>query len=666
MLERLQRAVVGRDLVERSAALAATLAVGQSFAPSLLPRRPGQQAVVTGLSASIVYSVARTSQSLIEYIARRAIPGGDRVAAEHRRSFHLLANTAALGAGIAVQRMFTAYRGEPVKRATLRTGGWQLSAAAGLGLTITGIGLATDTVARRVGRVPPQWIPGGFVLGSLLAAGEIAWYRRRQPEPAPVASALAKGVGVMTGVSVLAVGERYAANAVSSWVRNSAPGFAGLAEPLGHAAALTPLVVGGWLGMEWVYRRTELGGAAVEDAYSQPPTSPYASGGPQSSVAWDSLGREGRRFVNMTLPAKEITAVTGRAARDPVRVFIGLETAATVDARVSRAMDELEALGAFDRSVLCLASPTGTGYVNYVVAETLEYLTEGDCATVALQYSLRPSFLSLDRVALGREQNRALLHALNGRLRAMPEHARPRLIAVGESLGAFTLQDAFLHEGTAGFHRAGIERALFIGTPAESGWAAAWRLDPEATDPEGQVVEVDSWAELQELPEERRKDLRYVLLTHHDDPIAKFSPALAVQAPEWMSHGAGRSPALPEGVPWRPFSTFLLTTVDVLNASDVTPGVFQRRAHDYRADLARFTQATFDLPEDDELLARVETALRRRELVWAERRLVAEQLAQARESIRRQLKSWKAAEGEGAAATPVGQIPPSSEKIGRI
>jgi hypothetical protein len=36
----------------------------------------------------------------------------------------------------------------------------------------------------------------------------------------------------------------------------------------------------------------------------------------------------------------------------------------------------------------------------------------------ALQYSLRPSFLSLDRVGMGREQNRALLHAWNGGCRA--------------------------------------------------------------------------------------------------------------------------------------------------------------------------------------------------------------------------------------------------------
>lgn len=87
-----------------------------------------------------------------------------------------------------------------------------------------------------------------------------------------------------------------------------------------------------------------------------------------------------------------------------------------------------------------------------------EYLTRGDCATVALQYSLRPSFLFLDRVAVGREQNRALLHGLERRLRGLPEGHRPRLVGFGESLGALAIQDAFRHEGVSGLHRAGMDR----------------------------------------------------------------------------------------------------------------------------------------------------------------------------------------------------------------
>lgn len=184
--------------------------------------------------------------------------------------------------------------------------------------------------------------------------------------------------------------------------------------------------------------------------------------------------------------------------------------------------------------MLCVASPTGSGYVNYVAVETLEYLTRGDCATVALQYSLRPSFLSLDRVAMGREQNRALLHALEWRLRALPQGHRPRLVGFGESLGAHTMQDAFLHEGVSGLHRVGMDRALFLGTPAESQWAKNWRLDPEHADPDAQVAEVASYQEWLALPADDRAHRRYVLLSHHEDPITRFEPALAVQQPAWL------------------------------------------------------------------------------------------------------------------------------------
>lgn len=354
------------------------------------------------------------------------------------------------------------------------------------------------------------------------------------------------------------------------------------------------------------------------------------------------MGREGRRFVSMALTPERIETVMGRPGIDPVRAFVGLASDPNLDTRVAMCLRELEDLGAFERSVLCLVSPTGTGYVNYVMTETLEYLTGGDCATVAMQYSLRPSFLSLDRVRVGREQNRALLHAISGRLMGIPPERRPKFVGFGESLGAFTLQDAFLREGTAGFRRAGLARALFIGTPAESQWAEQWRLDPERTDPGGEVVEVASHDEWLQLPADVRERTRFVLLSHHEDPITKFSPDLAVQAPEWMMNGPKRSPAVPEGVKWHPFTTFFLTAVDLKNASKVVPGSFAALGHDYRADLARFTQLGFDLPATEDQLWAIERALQARELRWAERRLVADQFAQAREAVSRQLKSWGA------------------------
>ena len=132
-------------------------------------------------------------------------------------------------------------------------------------------------------------------------------------------------------------------------------------------------------------------------------------------------------------------------------------------------MAELERTGAFDRSLLVLVSPTGTGYVNYVADAALQYLALGDVATVTLQYSRRPSPLSLGMIRTAREQNRLLWLRILERLRERPG-PRPRVVLFGESLGAHTSQDVFLHWGTLGLDAMGIDRALWIGTPYGSKW----------------------------------------------------------------------------------------------------------------------------------------------------------------------------------------------------
>lgn len=637
-----------RDLAAKTATLTAAASIGSTFAPNLLPRKPLDQAIATGVSASISYGVANLTQSFIDGLSRRIAPGRDRAPTESRKYLNSIANITAIGAGIAIQRLFAPRKGEPVKRAAVRTFGYELTSSgiAGLGITAA-VGSAEEFMRRRGGELHPIVFPVGFIAGGVISAAEIVWYRRHQNDSPPLLNSLAQGLLVMTGVSALGLGETKLARGVATGVRRTAPGLSLLAEPIGHAVGLGLLGTGVYFGLEFVYRKAEHGGAAIEAAYSEPPTAPSVSGGPDSIVDWDTLSREGRRFVNMVLSPEAITEVTGRPAQFPVRAFVGLDSAPTVDARVAMTMQELEKLGAFEKSVLCLSSPTGTGYINYVSAETMEYLTDGNCATVGIQYSLRPSFMSLDRVRLGREQNRALLHAINGRLMGIPAEKRPKLVVIGESLGAFTMQDSFLHEGTGGLHRAGVHKALFIGTPAESKWAEQWRLDPERYDPDGEVVEVADYSEWQELSDETRANANYVLLSHHEDPITKFAPALLVQQPAWLAEGGTRSPAVPKGVRWHPFTTFVLTLVDMKNATDVVPGVFEARGHDYRADLARFTSLAFDLPADEAEIEKIEAALRKRELVWAERRLVAEQFAQAREAVTRQMHSW------GASGDPI-------------
>jgi hypothetical protein len=183
-----------------------------------------------------------------------------------------------------------------------------------------------------------------------------------------------------------------------------------------------------------------------------------------------------------------------------------------------------------------------------------------------------------------------------------------------------------------------MDRALFLGTPAGSKWTKQWRANPNRTDPGGDVAEVASYQEWLALPADDRARRRYVLLSHHEDPITRFEPALVVQEPGWLGPATSRPPAISHLANWYPLTTFVLTLVDVKNAMNVTPGTFFARGHDYRADLARMVSEAYGLPAGDTELLAIEHALRRREAMWAQRRLVAEQLRRAKEAVQRQTK----------------------------
>ena len=80
-----------------------------------------------------------------------------------------------------------------------------------------------------------------------------------------------------------------------------------------------------------------------------------------------------------------------------------------------------------------------------------------------------------------------------------------------------------------------------------------------------------------------------------------------------------------------------------------SPGLPGCRGHDYREDIPDFVRSLFAPPVTDEQFDRVQTRLRERELHWAEQRVVAEQLARAREAIERELQTWSNAESKASA-----------------
>ena len=344
----------------------------------------------------------------------------------------------------------------------------------------------------------------------------------------------------------------------------------------------------------------------TEAAYANPPTSQTLSGGQGSAVDHATIGVPGRRFVAEAVPHEEINRVMGGdTAADPIRVYVGIDTAGTVDARVALAVAELRRTAAFDRGLLIVGSPSGSGYLNYITVEAAEYFSRGDVATVTIQYGKRPSILSLDRLKLAQRQHRALVDAIRDELARRDAGNRPRLVLYGESLGAQTSQDAFPQPGYDSLAERLVDHALWVGTPYPTRFRQAV-LSASPGDPRfGRSASIA----------DRDPAATYHFLEHHEDPVTLFTPALFLRRPPWLGDPAERPPNVPRTQQWVPAITFLQTVFDTKNATEIEPGEFNAFAHDYRADLAEWVRAAYAIEDvSDEQMARVEDALRRSEI----------------------------------------------------
>jgi uncharacterized membrane protein len=299
------------------------------------------------------------------------------------------------------------------------------------------------------------------------------------------------------------------------------------------------------------------------------------SGSPGSLSPWDELGEQGRSFVAFGPDADEITAVTGRPAQEPIRVYAGRDTSEDLDELAQLAVAELDRTGAWERSVLAVAVPTGRGWVNPAVSRELEYLHGGDTAIVGMQYSYLPSplafFLDPHRA---KAAGRALFDAVHERWAALPEPERPQLVVYGESLGSTGAQGAF--DGLAAL-RERTDGALFIGPPDSN---VLWRelVDRrDAGSPEvlpvydsGDTARFASRPEDLQRPRARWSRPRVVFLQNASDPVVWWAPELAWQRPDWLREPRGRD--VSPSVRWYPLVTFLQLSLDMAMANDVPEG----------------------------------------------------------------------------------------------
>ncbi|MFS2185008.1 alpha/beta-hydrolase N-terminal domain-containing protein, partial [Kosakonia cowanii] len=69
------------------------------------------------------------------------------------------------------------------------------------------------------------------------------------------------------------------------------------------------------------------------------PSDALKTGSSASLMTWESLGRRGREFVAGGPEAQEISAFTHRPAKEPLRVYAGLNSAATPEERAALALE---------------------------------------------------------------------------------------------------------------------------------------------------------------------------------------------------------------------------------------------------------------------------------------------------------------------------------------
>jgi len=447
-------------------------------------------------------------------------------------------------------------------------------------------------------RQPRRWAWRTFIIGAVVlfaaafALGQYWQYEIRKLMgvteyniPLAVASPL---IAVLVFCLFLAIGRglrglyRWIAKQLHRWIGMRAARGVGWILVVG----LTYLVVSGLLLQGFVNLMNAAYGTRdtkTAEGIHQPTTS-LRSGGPGSLIPWDTLGWQGRNFIGKGPSVSDIEKVTGQPAVAPIRIYAGLASAKGAEAQAALAVKDLQRAGGFQRKYLAVVTTTGSGWVDPALVDSFEYLTGGDCATVAIQYSYLPSWISyLVDQAKALAAGRALFDAVYGVYAKMPTSDRPKLVVAGESLGSFGGEAAFTGANDLANTTNG---ALFAGPP---NFNTLFRQFSDNRDPgspevepvyqDGQIVRFTNDASTGIPPAGKPWNGNRVLyLMHPSDPIVWWSPHLIFSPPDWISEPPGRD--VLKTMFWMPLITFWQVTADLPFATGVPGG----HGHTYSAE----------------------------------------------------------------------------------
>ncbi|TJZ81539.1 hypothetical protein FCG67_02645 [Rhodococcus oryzae] len=399
---------------------------------------------------------------------------------------------------------------------------------------------------------------------------------------------LAPVVAAVVFCLLLAVGRgirgmyRWSARWLNRWIGRRAAGVVGWFLIAGLVyAVVSGVLLGGLVGV--ANGAFSLRDTMTPEGIQQPATS-LRSGGPGSVVPWDSLGWQGRSFIGAGPSTDQIGRFVDHPAMEPIRSYAGLASSEDSESRAALAVEDLGRAGGFQRANLLVVTTTGSGWVDPALVDSFEYLTGGDAATVAIQYSYLPSWISyLVDQSKAREAGRDLFDAVYDVWSKLPQDARPRLFVAGESLGSFGGETAFSGEYDLRNRTSGT---LFAGPPNFNTLFREFSDRREAGSPEvepvykgGRTVRFSNDPEGGIPPAGSPWDgSRVLYLMHPSDPIVWWSPNLILSEPDWIAQPPGRD--VLEEMVWIPFVTFWQITADLPFSTGVPGG----HGHKYTAE----------------------------------------------------------------------------------
>ena len=526
----------------------ATWAFAASLLPSLLPRTPWVQGIVSGVTVAVGYGLGAGGAALWRYLGIPGLTGRTRVV--------VLGGLVGLGQWAA---LWTGWRLVGWQNEIRQTFGMEPTSPLIWPVVIT-VTLLVATLLLLAGR--------GV---RLLARTAVTWLARRLPHRLSIVL----GTGLVVAL------------------------FWGL---------WTGVIVNGFFaGANAIFAPRDTTGSMSTNR----PTAPERSGSPQSLAAWEDLGYYGRLFVRGGPSAQRIEAVTGRpGAKEPIRVYAGLQSADSVQQRADLVLSELKRTGAFDRQVLVVATTTGMGFLDSRGTDPLEYLWNGDTAIAGVQYSYLPSWISIlaDQEAVV-DTSRTVFETVRQYWATLPAGERPALYLYGLSLGSTGVESVLTSMNIV---NEPVDGALMVGPPFVNDLHPRLEENRDAGSSaslpvyeEGRTVRFADEQGLEPTPASWGPT-RLVYLQHASDPVVFFSSDLAFERPAWLADGQ-RGPDVSPTMGWVPLVTMWQVLLDMPSAGLVPRGY----GHMYsaRANLLGWAAVTQPSGWDEAASARISAAL---------------------------------------------------------